>query len=298
MVALSIKPEPSSADTMFSKVLLCCVLAIAAAQQPPADGPPQPYTFSYDNTDEFGTRISQQETGDENNNKVGSYSYTDANGLTRTVKYTADADGFHVVVETNEPGTKTSNPADAQYISNAADVAPAPAPVAVKPAPVVVKATPVPPQPYSFSYDNTDEFGTRISQQETGDENNNKVGSYSYVDPNGVTRTVKYTADADGFHVVVETNEPGTKSSNPADAQYIANPIEVAPAPAAAVVAKPVEVKVAAVKPVVVQAATPVVHAAPFTVNAAPIAYATAQHVTPILAHAPLTYTLGRAKSA
>uniref|UniRef100_A0A023GML9 Putative cuticle protein n=1 Tax=Amblyomma triste TaxID=251400 RepID=A0A023GML9_AMBTT len=128
---------------MFSKVLLCCVLAFAAAQQSPADGPPQPYTFSYDNTDEFGTRISQEETGDENNNKVGSYSYTDAAGLTRTVKYTADADGFHVVVETNEPGTKTSNPADAQYISNAAEVAPAPAAVAVKPAPVVVKATPV-----------------------------------------------------------------------------------------------------------------------------------------------------------
>ncbi|KAH7965563.1 hypothetical protein HPB49_008751 [Dermacentor silvarum] len=157
-----------------------------------------------------------------------------------------------------------------------------------------------PPQPYSFSYDNTDEYGTRISQQETGDENNNKVGSYSYTDPNGVTRTVKYTADADGFHVVVETNEPGTKTSNPADAQYVANPIEVAPTPAAAVVAQ---------KPVVVQAATPVVHAvhaAPFAVHAAPISYATAHHVTPVavsahpiaIAHAPLTYTLGRAKSA
>ncbi|XP_070392848.1 cuticle protein 16.8-like [Dermacentor albipictus] len=127
---------------MFSKVLLCCVLAFAAAQQQPnVDGPPQPYSFSYDNTDEYGTRISQQETGDENNNKVGSYSYTDANGLSRTVKYTADAEGFHVTVETNEPGTKTSNPADAQYVANPVEVAPAP--VAVKPAPVVVKATPV-----------------------------------------------------------------------------------------------------------------------------------------------------------
>ncbi|KAH7962024.1 cuticle protein 16.8 [Rhipicephalus sanguineus] len=161
-----------------------------------------------------------------------------------------------------------------------------------------------PPQPYSFSYDNTDEFGTRISQQETGDENNNKVGSYSYVDPNGVTRTVKYTADADGFHVVVETNEPGTKTSNPADAQYVANPIDV-PQPAPVLAAKPVEVKVAAVKPVVVQAAAPVVHAvhaAPFTVHAAPVSYATAHHVTPItvsaqpltIAHAPLTYTLSK----
>nr|XP_037290111.1 cuticle protein 16.8-like [Rhipicephalus microplus] len=128
---------------MFSKVLLCCVLALSAAQQPSLDGPPQPYSFSYDNTDEFGTRISHTETGDENNNKVGSYSYTDAQGISRTVKYTADADGFHVVVETNEPGTTSSNPAAAQYVSNAAEVAPAP--VAVKASPVVqaVKATPV-----------------------------------------------------------------------------------------------------------------------------------------------------------
>ncbi|KAL3192097.1 hypothetical protein MRX96_059300 [Rhipicephalus microplus] len=136
---------------MFSKVLLCCVLALSAAQQPSLDGPPQPYSFSYDNTDEFGTRISHTETGDENNNKVGSYSYTDAQGISRTVKYTADADGFHVVVETNEPGTKSSYPAAAQYVSNAAEVAPAPVaatPVvhAVHAAPVAVhavKATPV-----------------------------------------------------------------------------------------------------------------------------------------------------------
>nr|XP_037290109.1 cuticle protein 16.8-like [Rhipicephalus microplus] len=160
-----------------------------------------------------------------------------------------------------------------------------------------------PPQPYSFSYDNTDEFGTRISQQETGDEKNNKVGSYSYTDPNGVTRTVKYTADADGFHVVIETNEPGTKTSNPADAQYNANPIEV-PQSAEILTAKPIEVKVAAAKPVVVQATPAVhaVHAAPFSVHAAPVSYATAHHVTPVaisaqplaIAHAPLTYTLSK----
>ncbi|KAL1421403.1 hypothetical protein MTO96_004096 [Rhipicephalus appendiculatus] len=129
-----------------------------------------------------------------------------------------------------------------------------------------------PPQPYSFSYDTTDEFGTRLTREETGDANNNKVGSYSYTDASGISRTVKYTADAEGFHVTVETNEPGTKSSNPADALYTSAAVEVAPAPAAPVVAKPV---VAAVKPVVVQAAPAqfaihAVHPAQFAVHAAP----------------------------
>ncbi|CAN8021219.1 unnamed protein product, partial [Ixodes persulcatus] len=74
------------------------------------------------------------------------------------------------------------------------------------------------PQPYSFGYDNVDEFGTRLTRQETGDEFNNKVGSYGYVDAHGIARTVNYVADALGFRATVETNEPGTKTSVPADA--------------------------------------------------------------------------------
>ncbi|XP_077552969.1 cuticle protein 10.9-like [Haemaphysalis longicornis] len=117
---------------MFAKVLLCCLIAVAAAA-PVEEYPPQPYSFSYDNTDEFGTRLTREETGDANNFKVGSYSYTDATGVTRTVKYTADATGFHATVETNEPGTKSSSPADVLYTSSAVEVAPAPAPVVAKP---------------------------------------------------------------------------------------------------------------------------------------------------------------------
>ncbi|XP_037290106.2 cuticle protein 10.9 [Rhipicephalus microplus] len=142
-----------------------------------------------------------------------------------------------------------------------------------------------PPQPYSFSYDTTDEFGTRLTREETGDANNYKVGSYSYTDPSGITRTVKYTADAEGFHVTVETNEPGTKSSNPADVLYSSAAVDVAPAPATPVVAKPV---VPAVKPVVVQAAP---HPAQFAIHAEPVSFATAHHV------APVTFTIGKAKA-
>lgn len=63
--------------------------------------------------------MTQEESGDENNVKTGSYSYADADGINRVVRYVADATGFHVKIETNEPGTKTSSPADAEIISSA-----------------------------------------------------------------------------------------------------------------------------------------------------------------------------------
>lgn len=177
----------------------------------------------------------------------------------------------------------------------------------------------LPASPYSFNHDNTDEYGTRITHEETGDENNNKVGSYSYTDPNGITRTVRYVADANGFRATVETNEPGTKTSNPADAPFVSSAVEPPPGPPAP---KPATVVVRpAPRPVVVHA-TPVVHAAPVlhaihatpvtlhaapvvhALHAAPVTFATAHHATPVavgghhvIAHAPLTYTLGRAKS-
>ncbi|KAM7301805.1 cuticle protein 10.9-like [Ixodes scapularis] len=118
---------------MFSKVLFCCLVAYVACGVVVEQAPAQPYSFGYDNVDEFGTRMTRQETGDEFNNKVGSYSYVDAFGVTRLVKYVADATGFHPTVETNEPGTKTSVPADAPFFSSAVE----------GPHPVVVKAAPV-----------------------------------------------------------------------------------------------------------------------------------------------------------
>ncbi|XP_064455068.1 uncharacterized protein LOC135366327 [Ornithodoros turicata] len=100
---------------MFSKVLLVCLFAVAAAQ---VEGPPQPYAFNYDSTDEFGTRLFHSESGDEGNRKTGSYGYLDANGVQRTVNYVADENGFRATVDTNEPGTKAENPADVQFNAN------------------------------------------------------------------------------------------------------------------------------------------------------------------------------------
>ncbi|KAL1457330.1 hypothetical protein MTO96_043518 [Rhipicephalus appendiculatus] len=45
-------------------------------------------------TDEFGTQLFHKEQGDASNAKTGAYGYRDANGIFRTVKYVADANGF------------------------------------------------------------------------------------------------------------------------------------------------------------------------------------------------------------
>ncbi|KAF7493455.1 Cuticle protein 16.8 [Sarcoptes scabiei] len=46
------------------------------------------------------------------------------------------------------------------------------------------------PEPYSFTYETTDEFGMTLTRTESGDENGNVKGSYMYRDPEGVYRTV------------------------------------------------------------------------------------------------------------
>ncbi|KAG0439453.1 hypothetical protein HPB47_016641 [Ixodes persulcatus] len=110
-----------------------------------------------------------------------------------------------------------------------------------------------------------------MTRQETGDAFNNKVGSYSYVDAFGVTRVVKYVADATGFHPTVETNEPGTKTSMPADAPFFSSAVE-GPHPVVVKAVHPATVAVRAVHP------APVVHAAPFAyTHHAPLTYAVAK---------------------
>ncbi|GAB0092742.1 Chitin-binding type R&R consensus [Sergentomyia squamirostris] len=110
---------------------------------------------------------------------------------------------------------------------------------------------------YSFAYDVQDGLtGDSKSQHETrsGDV---VQGSYSLVDPDGVKRTVEYTADPhNGFNAVVH-REP------------LAHAVKVAPA-----------VKVAT--PVAYAAPIAKVHAAPVLAHAAPVHYA---HAAPAYYH-------------
>lgn len=63
--------------------------------------------------------------------------------------------------------------------------------------------------PYSFAYDSGDEAGNLLSRKETSDESGAVRGSYSYLDADGLFRTVEYVADKDGFRANIKTNEPG-----------------------------------------------------------------------------------------
>ncbi|XP_049518668.1 adult-specific rigid cuticular protein 15.7 [Dermacentor silvarum] len=106
-----------------------------------------------------------------------------------------------------------------------------------------------PPQPYSFGYDNVDEYGNQQFRSEQGDSNNAKTGSYGYRDANGLYRRVNYVADANGFRATVDTNEPGTAPGASADAVFNAAPV-VPPVPSgAAQIAAPAAFAARAVAP-------------------------------------------------
>ncbi|XP_013774714.1 uncharacterized protein LOC106459628 [Limulus polyphemus] len=75
-------------------------------------GSPQPFDFNYNVKDEFGNSHYHQEQGDQSGNVLGSYGYTNANGLFRYVEYSADSSGFTAKVHSNEPGVYPDNPAD------------------------------------------------------------------------------------------------------------------------------------------------------------------------------------------
>ncbi|KAL1443657.1 hypothetical protein MTO96_045902 [Rhipicephalus appendiculatus] len=95
-----------------------------------------------------------------------------------------------------------------------------------------------PPQPYSFGYDNVDEYGNRQFHSEQGDANSAKTGSYGYRDANGLYRRVNYVADAYGFRATVDTNEPGTAAGASADVVFNAAPV-VPPVPSGAPLSGP-----------------------------------------------------------
>lgn len=130
---------------MIAKIFPLLIVGFAAGQRiEDPIGPPQPYSFSYDITNDFGTRLSQSESGDANNVKTGTYSYSEANGIFRNVQYIADKDGFRATIDTNEPGTKSSAPADVVINSQASDVAPPATTVTSRPAAFVAAPAPRP----------------------------------------------------------------------------------------------------------------------------------------------------------
>lgn len=87
-----------------------------------SQGPRTPYSFGYDFTDELGNRQQRTETSDERGVVQGSYSYSDADGVSRIVNYVADEHGYRASVNTNEPGVRSHSPASVYIESSAAPV--------------------------------------------------------------------------------------------------------------------------------------------------------------------------------
>ncbi|XP_064467498.1 cuticle protein 14-like [Ornithodoros turicata] len=75
------------------------------------------YKFGYDIVNHYGAKNGRWEAGSAYGPVVGSYYLGDIDGRHRTVNYVADKHGFRAIVKTNEPGTKTSLPAAAPYVS-------------------------------------------------------------------------------------------------------------------------------------------------------------------------------------
>ncbi|XP_067118628.1 uncharacterized protein [Centruroides vittatus] len=224
---------------------------------PGSEEAPKPYSFGY--TAEGIDGVSaRRESSDGAGNVKGSYSLNTEDGRTRKVDYTADAGGFKASVNTNEQGTKSENPARVLFHSTA----PQPQPVFVG-ASSIVPIAPITGEPSSYAPSNGGVFTGTVSQaktpysfgytaegvdggssrRETSDGSGNVKGSYSLKVKDGISRKVDYTADKGGFEASINTNEPGTKSDNPAHVTFYSSVPRVSPVLPAAVPVYPIKLE-------------------------------------------------------
>jgi hypothetical protein len=109
-IRIAAQPQPQIIRTVEPQIIRSAPVIRRIQAQPIISAPandesPKPYSFSYVTDDEQGTRTSREESSDESGAVRGSYSYTDPDGVFRTVEYIADQDGYRATVKTNEPGT-------------------------------------------------------------------------------------------------------------------------------------------------------------------------------------------------
>ncbi|XP_015784304.1 uncharacterized protein DDB_G0284459-like [Tetranychus urticae] len=79
-------------------------------------------------------------------------------------------------------------------------------------------------KPYQFGYEIEDGQGNMQHRHEHSDGSGAKVGSYGYVDANGIYRKVEYIADDKGFRVKMSSNEPGIKGYNSPSISMVTKP--------------------------------------------------------------------------
>ncbi|GIY06977.1 sodium-dependent proline transporter [Caerostris extrusa] len=83
-------------------------------------------------------------------------------------------------------------------------------------------------KPYSFGYDVFDGYGTKQYRQESTSGDGVVRGNYGYKDFQGIYRQVEYTADKDGFHAVLKSNEPGLANVDTGDVLVSVDPPPIA----------------------------------------------------------------------
>ncbi|GIX92162.1 hypothetical protein CEXT_524021 [Caerostris extrusa] len=239
---------------------------------------PSPYSFGYE-----AEGSVRQESSDGSGKVTGSYTVTNEDGSVRVVKYVADEQGFRANIDTNEAGTKSSNPSNVA-LKSAFVEPPAPAHPIPQTYGVLLKQTPQKyatsvqhfappplcairhlcstsrseirhlcatsspdihrpmhpytkvtrnhkshPSPYSFGYE-----AEGSVRQESSDGSGKVTGRYTVTNEDGSVRVVKYVADEQGFRADIDTNEAGTKSSNPSNvalkSAFVEPPAPVQPA--------------------------------------------------------------------
>ncbi|XP_035229339.1 uncharacterized protein LOC118201355 isoform X2 [Stegodyphus dumicola] len=224
-------PAYHSTKNVFQKQQGTKQYASVASYQSPSQEirqQPSPYAFGYE--DEGSAR---QESADASGKVTGSYSVTNEDGSVRVVKYVADEQGFRADIDTNEPGTKSDNPADVSFRSSAVEklVKSAPKiyahskPAAAQPiqAPAAFKSASGSSGGYSYQYQSELEDGGSLGRGESGDASGKVSGYYSLSVADGRKRKVDYSADQGGFSAVVNTNEFGTKSDSPAHVTFLSS---------------------------------------------------------------------------
>ncbi|PRD29317.1 UNVERIFIED_CONTAM: Cuticle protein 10.9 [Trichonephila clavipes] len=77
------------------------------------------------------------------------------------------------------------------------------------------------PNPYNFGYEFGDGQGMKQHRSESADDQGVVKGTYGYIDPLGVYRSVEYIADSQGYRAVIKTNEPGAAARDIAHGHYI-----------------------------------------------------------------------------
>ncbi|CAK1593880.1 unnamed protein product [Parnassius mnemosyne] len=279
-------PVVQAAPVGYSNLIAKAVTVPVTKVVEDYDAHPQ-YSFAYNVQDGLtGDSKSQHETRD-GDVVQGSYSVVDPDGTKRTVDYTSDPhNGFNAVVHKESfgapiakiivlaclvaaaaagfvPATPITYATTGHHGAPVAYTSPITKYAAVAPvAKVAIEDYNDHPQ-YSFSYEVHDAVtGDSKSQHETRD-GDVVQGSYSVVDPDGIQRTVDYTADShNGFNAVVHREPLGAK-----------------------------EVSVTKVAAPVSYAAAPVVHASP-VYHTAPVVHASPVfHTAPVVHTSPFAYS-------